>query len=402
MHHRIHSSNPLWFQFYSPTLGCGSVTQVRGDLVKVVSDKGSGTIPYELFLSDGVFLSESDLDSFFDLLDQEICEDPIPVVLHMRTGSEEHGPGSIWKTDSGKWRSISKGGVAKSFDSKEDAQSHARGSDGGDSHGEGSHSEKSLKDLAQGFLKKFKNLPKTVLESVQKAPEKVQRFVSDPEHRSSVLKGMGKSMKDGASKIPSILKKATKEEIAEISHGVSAVKKLAKGGKLTKHDRDALYAVGTYVAVVAVAGATGGAALASGAFGKAFAKHLAAKSIGKLVDKGFTHFEMGESALHGLHTLSHALHLANRKYAGDEGDEGAEVSEEDLREIVLTYVHEAIRQEIEKGLSDEDLSKILESMGSDSEESKGSKKSSNSLRARTIRLAYTRPDLRPTLLSALK
>lgn len=338
-------------------------------------------------------------------------------------------PGDVWRTEGGQWRALNHNNVAKSFDDKARADAHAKGgakkpppkphgnSDGHGEHDEhdehDDHASPALKEVVSKFLDKMKELPSAAKEFVTSAPEKVKKFVVDSDHRKEVMSSVATSMKEGAKKIPELLKKATKEELDEIKTGVSAAKKLFKRPpeKLSKHEKKALYAVGAYVVSTAVAAASGGAALAAGGFGKAFLKHVGLKAVNQLLDAGFTHFEVAESAAHGLHHFQHVVnHLASASEQEDtllylrlaaESEKGDSASAE---ETLLAYVHAAVAEAMKKGLSDSDMEDILSSMGggdSDDSDDEPKEEKKASLRGDLIRLASSNKSLRPYLLQIL-
>jgi hypothetical protein len=283
--------------------------------------------------------------------------DPLRVIAKYRYAQEEeHRPGDVWQTDSGKWRAMNDAGNAQSFDSKEDATAHAKGARE-ESHGE-DQGGGSLKGAIGSFLKKIKNLPATAVAAVKAAPPAVHKFVADKDHRKEVMTSVATGMKDGAKAIPGLIKNATKEELHEIKAGATAMKKFFKRPpeKLTGHDKKALYAVGAYVAAGAVGAVTGGAALAAGALGKSFLKHIAFKATSALLDKGFTHFEVGES----LHHVVEHLHLASleRRWAGEEAPS-------DEESILIAHVYKAVQETFKAGLDDEAMKKIVLDAGAE-------------------------------------
>lgn len=93
--------------------------------------------------------------------------------------------------------------------------------------------------------------------------------------------------------------------------------------------------------------------MAAGALGKSFGMHVGMKALHHAVDSGFTHFELGESGLHGvehvLHTLEH-LHFASE----DGKDEG-----EALQASLIGNLTAAVAAVLEAGISDEEMEKIL-------------------------------------------
>lgn len=319
----------------------------------------------------------------------------------------KHRPGDVWKTDEGLWRGMNPEGVAKSFEDRDKATSHAKGPNheedngGHEEGGDGKHKDTDLKTLMTGFFKRLKSVPEAVKAAVKASPEAVQRFVTDREHRKAITTKIATGMGKAAKEIPALLHKATKAELKEIHSGVAAVKKVFKKPpqKLTKHDKKALYAVGAYVVSGTVLAASGGLGALAGGLGKGFAKHVAAKAVHHILDTGFTHFEVGESVLHGLHHFTD--HFASSGKVAAE-----EATDDDLAETLVTYLYEAVRQVLAKGLTDEDMAAFLEGVNEETKDMKTDKKASRNkeavLRARTIRLAYANPELRPVLLPLLK
>jgi hypothetical protein len=389
---------------WSKSLGDIWVGGVLGDCVLIKLGSVPQVLSYSEVLKDSVFLFEEDIEIFFRALDAELGLDPLTVEVSQMTEPNRiargpapgHRPGEVWKTEGGLWRAVNSKGVAKSFETKEEADSHAKGHESEDEnhnsdHGDVHSPEGSLKNKLKGFFGKLKDTPKSVKEFLSSAPPKVQKFVVDKEHRKEVTANMAEAMKKGAKSIPSLVKEATKDELKEIKDGVKAVKKIFKKPpeKLTGHDKKALYAVGAYVAASVVTGVTAGAGGAAAMFGKSFIKHVAFKAVSHAIDRGFTHFEVGESALHGFHHFTD--HLASLKFSEDE--EG-----DPLNETLVAYIHEAIRQVLEKGLSDEDMEEILKTVN----EKTSSKAKEATLRGQLIRLAHSNPDLRPLLLPVIK
>ncbi len=363
-HRRIHGSLPI--SFWSLALGWGDVVDVTGPAVTVDIDRGVFRIPYWLFLSDSVFGTEEGMEAFFSLLDQEMGVDdsfPIPLEPMMTTirQAREHHPGEVWKTPEGKWRSQNPSGDSKSFDDKEQAEAHAK-----PKKDEGEHEEKEgkkgLKSMISSFFSKAKNLAPAAKEALKQAPKEAQRLIVDKEHRKEATTKAVEAMKKGAKAIPGILKHATKEELKEIKDGVSAVRKTFKKPpeKLTGHDKKALYAVGVYVVAGTVMAATGGLAAMAGTLGHSFAKHVAFKAVSHIMDRGFTHYEVGHSFLHGLHHFTE--HLASERVAARYLFSKEDATDEELQEILLTYIYQAIHDVLEEGLTDEDMAKVLEAV----------------------------------------
>lgn len=289
----------------------------------------------------------------------------------MKLARERH-PGEVWKTPEGKWRSQNPAGDSKSFDTKDQADAYAKPKK--DEPKKENDGPKGLKGMLSSFLEKAKKLTPVAKDALKQAPKEVQRLIVDKDHRKETTDKAVEMMKKGAKAIPTLLKNATKEEIHEIKHGVSAVKKVFKKPpeKLTGPDKKALYAVGVYVVAGTVMAATGGLGAMAGTLGNSFAKHVAFKAVNHILDQGFTHFEVGHSFLHGLHHFSD--HLASERTASERvalryvfGEDGP--SDDELQEILLTYVYQAIHDVMADGLSDEDMQKVLEAANDKSDKS---------------------------------
>lgn len=364
-HRRIHGSVPI--PFWSRALGWGEVVEVIGPAIHVSIDRGVFRVPYWLFLSDSVFGSEDGMEMFFSLLDKEMGFDgsfsiPDDPMMPSTRQARDHHPGEVWKTQEGKWRSQNPSGDAKSFDNKEQAEAHAKPKKDEGGHEEGGGEKKGLKSMISSFFSKAKDLAPAAKAALKQAPKEAQRLIVDKDHRKEATSKAVEAMKKGAKAIPGILKHATTEELKEIKDGVLAVKKKFKKPpeEFTKHDKKALYAVGVYVVAGTVMAATGGLGAMAGTLGHSFAKHVAFKAISHIMDRGFTHYEVGHSFLHGLHHFTD--HLASERVAARYLFSKEDATDEELQETLVTYIYQAIHDVLEEGLTDEDMVKVLEAV----------------------------------------
>lgn len=210
--------------------------------------------------------------------------------------------------------------------------------------------KESLRSRLTGMFSKIKGAAKSVVDSVKKAPENVQKFVVDSAFRKKAISDMVKGVKKTPEKLAKHVLKQAKHELKELKHAAKAGRKLFKKppGPFTKEDKAALYAAGAYVAksIVATMPPHGAAIMAAGAIGASFGMHVGIKSIHHVMDKGFTHFEWAESVFHVLH------HVVASKQAAEGDDDKAEAEFiEGLTRVVLDMM--------DQGISDEDMEKIM-------------------------------------------
>ena len=79
------------------------------------------------------------------------------------------------------------------------------------------------------FLSSIKGMTRAMGDSLRKAPEELQKFVSDPEERQKVLSSMGAKLKSAPKEIGKDLLRAAKEHVQEY--------KTAGGGYLKGDER---------------------------------------------------------------------------------------------------------------------------------------------------------------------
>jgi len=209
----------------------------------------------------------------------------------------------------------------------------------------------SLRQRTLNLLKSMKPHPK-IVEAIKKAPDQVQRLITDEEHRAKAMSSMAKGLKKSPQAVLSRVLNSAKSEVKELKHAGMALRK-GVGCKfkcLDRKDKSAIYSAGVYVAGTVLAMfPPGGPLVAAGALGKSFASHVGLKAINGMIDSGFLHFEALET---GHQVLSHILGSAHHIV----GKETKRDSDEDLMLAALTGY---VIKEIEKGLSDEDIEKIL-------------------------------------------
>jgi hypothetical protein len=204
----------------------------------------------------------------------------------------------------------------------------------------------------KSFFSKVKNAKPDIMAAMKSAPEKIQAFFADPEARKKATTKAAEAIAKAPEKLINRLYESAKDELKEIKHAGSAIKKLFKKPpeKWDKKDKKAVYAASVYVAGAALAASGGGPLVAAGALGKSFAMHVGMKALHHVVDHGFLHFEAGETALHALHPIMHVMeHLA--------ADENTQ--DEDYEKTLIQFLTVAVQKILEKGLSDEDMEAVL-------------------------------------------
>lgn len=262
----------------------------------------------------------------------------------------------------------------------------------------------------EGFVAKLKEkakgLRKEVLTQLEKASDEVKAFVSDPDHRKKRMSEAATKLRKTPKATAKKVREAAVDYIHEHTKALRAVGKMAKGQKLDKHDKHALFHAGVTIAMGAIGASAGGLPGAAGAIGKAFGKYVIANAMHKMVGKASTAHEVGEVAHHigegileffsfGAHAASDHLKIA------------ADPSEDDAISMFSNLIVAAVIKALEGGLSDDDVVSALgdetpeDAAAYGSPEDEGTDKEA-SLRAATIRLAAMHPDMRTALLEVLK
>jgi len=236
-----------------------------------------------------------------------------------------------------------------------DASKHTVKGEGdgeGKTEGEGKKSPGGFKAKFTAFMAKAKGATKSVVDSLKEAPEKIQKFVADPVARKEATQKTADFVKKSPEKLANRLYDAARHELKEIKHAGTALKKVLKKPreKWDKKDKKALYAAGVYVAHGALAAAGGGPLIAAGALGKSFVAHVGFKAIKHIVDEGFLHYEAGETGLHGIHAIKH---LVEHLFAADGDDD------DKFEKALIQYLTVSVGAVLEKGITDEEMLKIL-------------------------------------------
>jgi len=254
-----------------------------------------------------------------------------------------------------------------------------------------------------------------VIESLKKSPKVVKAFAASPRYRNKKMKGMGSVAKKSAKAISHRIVHAIKSEIEEVGLGVKFVKQLLTKGSppLTKKQKKSVYSLGAYVAGATIAAVGGGMLVGAAAVGKSFSLHVGIKAVSHLADSLFLHYEWGVEASHAAHAF-HGISKAMSHIAADkDADKDADT---DLVQAMVLAVSKVLsdgmsEDDMKAMLSGKDLDSYDEASGMESidklkskaDDQKDSKKSDKdaALRRKVIRLAHTRPDLRPHLLPVI-
>ena len=288
-----------------------------------------------------------------------------------------------------------------------------------------SESKKAYNDIVSSVKPKANR--QDIVGGLKSSGTATKTFFSNRKYRREKMRDLGKSIKDGAKAIGARIAHAAKSEVHEVMHGAKALKQvLTPGSKpLDKKQKKAMYALGAYAAGAAVTAAGGGALMAAGALGKSFATHVGIKAISHLADSFFVHYEWGLEASHAAHGASHvgkaAWEVMSRFAAEKDGGKDDDAGYTDMFSAVVVAVSKAL----EDGMDDDAVKAMLEGedddryddadipaidklqekgakAGKDGKSDKGGKSDKDAaLRRRVIRLAHSRPDLRPHLLAAL-
>jgi len=255
-----------------------------------------------------------------------------------------------------------------------------------------------------------------ITKAFQGANKQTKTFFSNSRYRRKKMQALGGAIKKGANALAHRISHAVKAEVEEVGVGVKAIRQVLTPGskRLTKKQKKAVYGLGAYVAGALIAAAGGGAVMAAAAVGKAFSLHVAIKAIGHLADSFFTHYEWGLEASHAAHGVAHVVkgvqgvltHIATDHTAGG-GPESDDVQTTIIEAMVL-----AVAKVLDEGMDEDAVRRMLSGADDDAyddvdaipamdklvekSDASGSKKAS--IRGQVIRLAYTRPDLRPHLL----
>ena len=197
---------------------------------------------------------------------------------------------------------------------------------------------------------KFKNVRSDIAKSIASGGEKLQQFVADKDYRNATLKKGATGVIKSPLTVTKKLLQSAKVEAGSMVGAGKAVVKAAKGGKLSAKEKHDIYGTSVYVAGAILAAVTGGSGLVvAGAVAQSFGLHVGIKAAHVLFDEGFLAWEAGDTVLGFLSTI-----------AAEKGEKGGkEMSEEEAQEVLIHKLTALVLKELKKGVSDEDMAKIL-------------------------------------------
>lgn len=140
----------------------------------------------------------------------------------LRLVAQEHKPGDVWKTDSG-YRGMSSNGEAKSFKTREEAQSYAKGKSG-------------LKGKLQALKEKFGKKGAEVAKFVTDKGFRKESVNAFKERAADVKAKMGQELKESKEMLGTLRKLVTKQEVSKeekqqaLKQAMDVVKIVVVGG----------------------------------------------------------------------------------------------------------------------------------------------------------------------------
>lgn len=239
--------------------------------------------------------------------------------------------------------------------------------------------KKTIRQKLDHVLSGVKGLSKSVARSIREAPEKVQRFIVDDKYRDEVTKAAARTIKEAPGKIKTAVIQSGKAELKAIFKETPRIlATLAKERRApTKEEAKTLYGVGVYVAGTILAMTTGGpaggalgrAAMAGAkAFGHSLSLHIGIKAMNQFADEGFLAYEAAESVAQAgglaavlpistsnLPGLGQIWDAVSKVIVGAEEKSKSEPTMDNMIEQLIRIIGE----ELEKGLTDDEIVKIL-------------------------------------------
>lgn len=226
-----------------------------------------------------------------------------------------------------------------------DSWSKKNKEEGGHDHGE----KKSLADRIKGLGQKAR-------EFVQKAPDTVKKFISDPEYRKESMKATATAVAETPSKYAKSVLKTVKHEVKEFKEAGEGIKAVLKGGKMSGEQKKAFKTVASHMAIgIAAAALTAsGPVSAAGIFAKGLAKNVALKAA----VEGMESLHTLEEFAHIGHGIKHLLHLAGEDEDDDDEDDG---DEDEVDEVLQNYISAMVAKQLQN-LGDDEILESLSSM----------------------------------------
>lgn len=290
-----------------------------------------------------------------------------------------------------------------------------------------SESEGAFEDIVTA-VKPTRRKRERIVQSLKEANEATRAFFGNRRYRRKKMQGLGHAIKKGARALAERIAHSVKAEVHEAWEGVKSLKQVLTPGSppLEKKQKKALYGLGAYVAGAAVTAAGGGVLMASAAVAKSFSLHVGIKAVSHLADSFFVHYEWGVEATHAAHALpqlAQGISKVMTHIAAEKDDDAA-------REVFVEALVLSVSKILSDGMSDDDVKRMLSGADDDEyddsednpaldklkakadeaskkgdakkpDEKKGDAKKEAALRGNLIRLAHSRPDLRPHLLPVI-
>lgn len=213
--------------------------------------------------------------------------------------------------------------------------------------------DKGLKDVAVEKVKQdigaLKNLSKSALGWLKKAPTSVQKFVSDPEARKTTLKAAQSSLKEGAKNYAKQLAEVAKKTGEDYKTAGGAVQDVLQGKKLSSDQKKAVRNVAIQMGILAAGAALAGSGGLSGAayMAKGLAKYVAQKAAKNVLGDIY--------ALKNVGKLGGGVMDLFEKFGAEKKDH-----EKALAALVLAKVHEELAKIDDEGIAEalEEASKM--------------------------------------------
>jgi len=196
------------------------------------------------------------------------------------------------------------------------------------------------------FLDKVRGLDDSVKSKLKSSSAQVKMFVSSPEDRKRMLKGMTDGIKKAPGKIAHKAVHEVKHVAKEYKEAAHAAKKIVTRKKHSPAEKKSLFAVTVATTVAGLAAVSGGLLSGFGTLGVNTGKHMVLNGIHNVFGDGFLALETGVAGKGLLEIFSKV------------GSE-KEVSDDEAMAAVTEQVLKGLTKKLEQGFSDEEMVKIL-------------------------------------------
>jgi hypothetical protein len=204
-------------------------------------------------------------------------------------------------------------------------------------------SENKPTDKAKNWLSKIKDkytkTKASIMESVEKAPETVHKFVLDADYRKEKMSKAVSDFKQTPKKLFDTAISSAKSKVKELKQAGFAMKKLVKGEKPDKEELRALYSTAFFVAGTVIGGVAGGSIMGATSFGNSFASHIGNKVISNLVKTAIE--TTGKGLVTGMGLVA-----------------SAKMTDEQYQELLVKNIVAGVLKELEN-ISEADMKKIM-------------------------------------------